>query len=136
MTLNTKRAIIAKRPTSEMAKAKHLYELLQLQKELKEQVDTYKEELLTVMQQSDTLSLKTGSYTLTRANRITPDVVDFRQLKKSLEKARIPFMTEEVFAPQMTVVFREAIKENRALAGLEAKETEYVSIRLNEKKIK
>lgn len=124
--------ILTQNPNSPAVKAKKLMELQTLYKEIKPQIDELKAELLQVMQEQDVLTLKTGTYTLSRAKRITPQVVDFKILKDSLEKAEIEVITEEVFAPQMDVVFKQAIEEGREFEGLESKVTEYVSVRIKE----
>lgn len=101
--------------------------------ELKKQVDTaynaLRDELLKSTQELDVYTLKTGSYTLTRATRITPQVTDYTKLKETLEKEKIPYTTKEVFGDEMTEVFKLAIKEGRVLDGLESKVTEYITIK-------
>ena len=111
-------------------KVKRLISLQKLEKSLKPEIAKLKEELLDTMQKQDVLSLKTGSYTLFRAKRITPQVTNFEALKKDLEAHDIEVITEIVFAPQMNLVFKQAIEENKELKGLEGLETEYVSIRI------
>ena len=118
--------------SSPALKAKKLMELQTLYKEIKPQIEQLKAELLQIMQEQDVLTLKTGTYTLSRAKRITPQVIDFKTLKKSLEEADILVMTEETFSPQMTVVFKNLANENRQLDGLEFLSTEYVSVRVKE----
>ena len=118
--------------SSPALKAKKLMELQTLYKEIKPQIEQLKSELLQIMQEQDVLTLKTGTYTLSRAKRITPQVIDFKTLKKSLEEADILVMTEETFSPQMTVVFKNLANENRQLDGLEFLSTEYVSVRVKE----
>lgn len=115
---------------SPMEKVRKLVELQALLKVIKPQIEMLKEELLAVTQEMDVYTLKTGQYTISRAKRITPQVVNFQQLKESLKQADIPYMTEEVFTEQMTLVFKQAIEAGKELEGLEGKETEYITIRL------
>lgn len=107
--------------------------LVELEKQLKiykEQVAEIKEELLDTMQKNDVLTLKTGEYTISRAKRVTPQVEDYEKLKKSLDKEDIPYEVVEAFAPHMTETFKQIVKMGKQLDGLEAKETEYVSVRI------
>lgn len=121
-------------PKSPMQKAARLFELQTLMKEIKPEIEALKDDLLSAMQSNDTLTLKTGSYTLSRASRTTPKVVDYETLKESLIKSDIPFETIETFAPFMTDVFKRIVEEGKELEGLEALKTEYISIRLTKKK--
>lgn len=97
---------------------------------LKTQADGIKAELLAVMQKDDVLTLKTGAYTISRANRVTPQVISFTKLKKSLDKADIPYETVEAFAPFMSETFKQIVKSGKELDGLEAKTTEFVQVRI------
>lgn len=122
--------LLTQKANSPMEKAQYLVELQKMSFEIKKRIDEYKADLLQVTQDLDVLSLKTGAYTISRAKRITPQVVNFNLLKKSLDKADIPYMTEEVFSKQMDAVFKQAIEEKRELDGLEARETEYITVRI------
>lgn len=125
--------LLVKDANSPMEKAQKVVELTNVIKEAKVIVEEYKADLLKVTQEMDVLTLKTESYTITRAKRITPKVVDFKTLKTSLDKEEIPYEVEEAFTPQMKVVFKNIVKEGRELDGLEALETEYIMIRTPEK---
>lgn len=123
-----------KEPLTLEEKAAQLVELELIQKDLKNRIATYKAELLTYMQDKKVLGLKLEEYTLTRAKRITPQVEDFATLKKSLEDAGLEVYTEEVFAPQMNLTFKQAISEGREFKGLQALETEYITVRIKDVK--
>ena len=136
-----KNDLLITKPNSPMQKAAKLVTLGAKAKELREELakvtdemQPLKDDLLKITQDLDVLTLKTGSYTISRATRITPQVEDFKLLKQSLKKAEVPFVTQEVFAPQMEEVFKEALKENREFVGLGKKETQYISVRVNIKK--
>ena len=101
-----------------------------IMKEIKPEIDELKADLLKITQDLDVLSLKTGEYTISRAKRITPKIEDYEMLKKSLTEAGLEVYTQEVFAPQMDVVFKQAIEEGRELKGLDSLVTEYITIRL------
>jgi len=117
-------------------KAKELMELEVMAKSIKAKILEYKTELLEYMQKHETLGLKTETYTLTRAKKVTPQVVDFDELKESLDKADIPVMTKEVFDERMTPVFKTLIEEGREMPGLDSLETEYIMVRVKEFKKK
>jgi hypothetical protein len=125
--------LLSQTPKSPMVKMARLMELQAIVKKLKPEIDELKADLLKVTQDLDVYTLKTGNYTLSRAKRITPQVVDFKLLKETLDKEDIPYETEEVFTAQTNVMFKQAIADKRELAGLEALETEYISIRLSDK---
>jgi len=103
--------------------------------QLKKQIDAaYKEvqqKLLEKTQELDIYTLKTGTYTITRAKRITP-VIEFDTLKATLEAEKIPYTTKVVFGDQMADVFKQALKDGKKLEGLESKESEYITIRVRE----
>jgi len=121
------------RKTLPMDKAKRLMELQQIMKEIKPEIDELKADLLRVTQELDVYTLKTGEYTISRSKRITPQITDFDALKADLVKNEIEVYTEEVFAPQMDLVFKLAIEKGREFEGLDGKTTEYISIRLAKK---
>lgn len=110
-------------------KAERLLKLTDLKKQVETAYNALRDELLKSTQELDVYTLKTGSYTLSRATRITPQVTDYKKLKETLEKENIPYTTKEVFGDEMTEVFKLAIKEGRVLEGLESKVTEYITIR-------
>lgn len=128
-------------PKSPMQKAARLVELRTEEKKLRdklallvEEMQPYKDDLLKVTQDLDVLTLKTGSYTISRAIRISPQVEDYETLKASLEKAGVPVLVHETFMPQMDEVFKEALKEGREFEGLGKKETQYIAVRVTSKK--
>ena len=121
-------------PTLPIQKIKRLAKIERIYKDIKAERDILKEELLTLTQKLDVYTLKTGVYTLFRAKRITPQVINFNVLEASLKAQNIPYETETVFTLQTYGAFRQAIKENLELEGLEAKETEYISVIVKEVK--
>lgn len=110
-------------------KAERMLKLADLKKQVETAYNAIRDELLSETQRLGVLSLKTESYTITRAKRITPKVEDYDTLKATLEKENIPYTTKEVFGDAMTEVFKQAIKDGRKLEGLSALETEYITIR-------
>lgn len=99
-------------------------------RDLKAQADAIKAELLAVMQRDKVLTLKTEGYTISRASRATPQIEDFNKLRKSLDKADIPYDVVEAFAPHMSETFKQIVKSGKELDGLAVKETEYVAVRI------
>jgi len=131
MTLNLD--ILKTEANSPMEKAEQVIQLEAIKRGIDKKLKEYKAELLAATQEMDVLTLKTGKYTISRARRITPKVVDFETLKETLENQNIPYDTKEVFADHMRSVFAEAVKQGRELEGLESQTTEYISIRINKK---
>ena len=126
--------ILVLKANSPMEKAKKLVELQAKVKEYKEIIDELKVDLLKTTQELGVLTLKTECYTISRARKVTPKVEDFDELKKSLDKANIPYETKEVFHERMNLVFKMAVDEGRNLKGLEALETEYIMVRVRDPK--
>ena len=120
-------------PQLPVQKAEALVRMKAQAKELKEKIDQYTDELLKLTQEQDVLTLKTGSYTISRAKRITPQVTSFKDLRNSLEENNIPYDVKLVFDDHMTETFKKIIESGKTLDGLEAKETEYLSIRVTKK---
>ena len=125
--------IFSKDVNSPMEKAQSLVELEIIVKKAKEKIEAYKKDLLEITKQLDVFTLKTGNYTITRTKRITPKITNFENLKKSLEQNSIPYETQEVFADFMKETFKQAIKEKKELDGLDALETECISVRTKDK---
>lgn len=124
--------LLVTKKNSPMEKAKRLIELQNIMKEIKPEIDALKADLLDVTQKLGVLTLKTDKYTISRAKRVTPQIVNFEELKKSLEAANIPYDTKEVFADHMATTFKKMIEDGNLVAGLEGKETEYISVRIKE----
>lgn len=125
---------IQTRKTLPVDKARRLMEVQAILKELKVEADELKADLLRTTQELDVFTLKTGDYTISRVRKVTPQVTDFEVLKEQLERNNIEVYTQETFAPQMDLVFKQIIENgNLDLDGLEGKITEYISIRLARK---
>lgn len=125
-----KNDVLINKKDSPMQKVQKLIELQAIYKDIKPQIDELKAELLQITQELDVLTLKTGDYTITRAKKITPQVINYSLLKQTLIDQNIPFQIKETFADHMKETFKEAIKEGKELAGLEGLETEYITIRI------
>lgn len=122
-----------------MAKAEKLMEIEAKIKELTKEKDILKADLLQVTQDLDVITLKTGSYTISRVKRVTPKVINFQAVKETLDRLDIPYVTEEAFSEQMKPVFKQlaekALAENKLIKGMDIAETEFIMIRLAEVKV-
>lgn len=118
-------------PKNAMEKAQHLVELENMAKQIKMKIDEYRAGLLEETKRLDVLSLKTGTYTISRVKKLLPKVVDFIALRNALEKANIPYDTTEVFADHMKLTFKQLAEEGRGMPGLDVAESEYIMVRVN-----
>ncbi len=110
-------------------KAENLLKLREAKRQIEERIELLNSELLEAMRATDSLSIKTSSFTISRAKRVTPFVENYKALKQDLDEKRIPYTTKEVFGDEMAGVFRQAVKEGRQLDGLSSRETEYITIK-------
>ena len=116
-------------PELPIKKIQRLAEIETQWQAIKGERDQLREELLVLTQKLDVYTLKTGKYTLFRAKRVTPHVLDFNVLEASLKAQDIPYEVETVFSPRTFLAFQKAIKQKIELDGLEAQETEYIVIK-------
>lgn len=123
--------LLSQTPKSPMAKAARLIELQNIMKSIKPEIDAIKADLLKVTQELDVYTLKTGSYTISRAKKVTPEVVNFETLKKSLDEKNIPYQTVKAFSVNMRHVFQKLIEDKVEIEGLDGLETEYIMVRIN-----
>lgn len=133
--MGRKKDLFTTKGNSPMEKAGKLIELEAQKKEIMAQIEDIKSDLLEVTQNLGVLTLKTEKYTISRARRVTPTVLDFKTLKSALESENVPIVTETVFAKQMNLVFKKFADEGREFDGLEFKETEYITVRVKEEEI-
>lgn len=128
---------IIKTIESPIIKASRLMELEKQKKEIAQEIDILKADLLKTTQELDVLSLKTGSYTISRVKRLTPKIINIPLLKKELDKRNIPYIMEETFAEQMKPVFKQlaeqVVESKETIKGFETMETEYIMIRVSDK---
>lgn len=89
-------------------------------------------QLLEVMQANDVVQLKTGEYTISRSQRITPTIVDFNMARSAMATIT-EVKTKEVFDDCMMPVIRELIKNGAEIDGIEPTITEYTVVKLNKK---
>lgn len=107
-------------------------QLADAKKQLDEQYNQIRDELREVMKDKKVLTLKTEDYTLTRSNRQTMTIVDHQKLIKAYKKWGIPAPLKVDYWVAQTQL-RDRLKANRRVPGVEMREQEYVSVRLNKK---
>lgn len=133
--MDIQKPIIATTATTTIEKAKNLIQLEKIYKDVKERIDAYRAELLEETKKMDVLSLKTGSYTISRVKKLYPKVTDVQALKKALDKEKIPYEMQEVFADYMKNTFKQLAEEQKQLDGLNIDEIEYIMVRINNEEL-
>lgn len=119
---------------SPMEAARSLVDIELQLKDLEAQKKLLKQQLMHVMKQHDTFSLRTGRYTISRVQKPYLKVLSVERLKTELEKRDIPYYTVEAFADSMQEVFKTLAKRAQdPIPGLDYHETEYVMIKVNKK---
>lgn len=113
-----------------MEAADQVIKLERLEKQVKTRMLELRAKLLTAMKDQDVISLKTGSYTTTRAVRRTLKIEDQATAIDALKKMNIEVVTEVVMADQMKPVLKQLLEEGKNVDGVQMTSTEYVSIRL------
>ena len=113
-----------------MEAADQVIKLERLEKQVKTRMLELRAKLLTAMKDQDVISLKTGSYTTTRAVRRTLKIEDQATAINSLKAMNIEVVTEVVMADQMKPVLKQLLEEGKNVDGVQMTSTEYVSIRL------
>jgi len=129
--MNTNIEFLNKEANSPMQKAEALIELETIKKQIEEKIVAYREQLLEATKELDVLSLKTGTYTISRVKKLYPKVIDFEQVKTSLEKENIPYDVVETFADHMKETFKQIAEDGKQIDGLEISESEYIMVRIN-----
>ncbi|RKY72543.1 MAG: hypothetical protein DRP97_00485 [Candidatus Latescibacterota bacterium] len=110
--------------------AEQVVKLQSVKKEVDSRLKEMKASLLETTKSLDVLTLKTGSYTISRATRSTVKVLDKKALSKELESMNV----EVVYGMDMDYMKPVVKKLVDDLDNAEVNETEYVSIRINKKK--
>jgi hypothetical protein len=114
-----------------MEMAAQMVKLETLKKDVEARLRVIKQELLTTMQDLDVLTLKTGSYTLTRRMWKKAMVNDDEAAIKALEAMGVPTETKVVLdMGLMKIPVDNLLNEGKEIDGIELRETPYVSVRL------
>lgn len=115
---------------------KQIVKMEQLKRELDYKLKTMKDNLLHIMQDTDVLSIKTGSYTLSRKTYRRVKVVDDELAAKDLKARGVPVTTKVVLdMSQMNIPLTELlVKQRETIDGVELTETEYVSMLMKKEK--
>ena len=110
-----------------MEAAKQMVKLEKLKKEVDVKLRDLKQYLLVTMKDLDVLTLKTGTYTLSRRTWKKAMVQDDDKAIAFLEKAQIPVETKTVLDMDfMKTPLDNLMKDGVQVDGVEYKETEYV----------
>ena len=120
---------------SPMEIAEEVMKLEKLKKQVDAKLKDHKANLLEVMTDLDVLSLKTGSYTLSRKSYNRIRVIDDQEVAKSLEKMGVPVETKEVLdMDYMKIPIKQILDKGEIIGGIEEIRTPYVTVRLATKK--
>ena len=111
---------------SPMQIAQQVVKLEQLHREIKGRLDNMKSQLLAKTKELDVITLKTGSYTISRASRKTIKVLSKKGLAKELEGMGLEVLYA-IDMDYMKPVVKNVIDK---LEYATETETEYVSIRI------
>ena len=114
--------------------AQQLVKLQVLEKDIKARIDASRLRLLKIMQDNDVLSLKTGEYTLFRTKRLTTTIVDQKQAIQCLKDMNVEVVTEVVLSDVMKLTYKGLIEQGKDIDGIATSNSEYVSVRVNNKK--
>ena len=124
-------------------KAKKLVEIRKTINELKKDLDPLQEEkeklsmeIIEDLKKAGFKSIKTDEATISRQVSQTLAIVDEKLLIKDLKKKKLTDYVKEQVDRSIWLPFsRQAIKEGLKLAGVELRETEYISVRDNTKEV-
>ena len=124
-------------------KAKKLVEIRKTINELRKDLDPLQEEkeklsmeIIEDLKRAGFKSIKTDEATISRQVSQTLAIVDEKLLIKDLKKKKLTDYVKEQVDRSIWLPFsRQAIKEGLKLAGVELRETEYISVRDNTKEV-
>lgn len=107
-----------------------LLKLKEIKAEVEKQLDDINARLLTEMSQLGVLTLKTEQMTITRAKRITPKVANMADAKAYFRTLGLEFATKTIPDDVTMHTIRQMVKDGQQPDGVEAQETEYVTVRV------
>lgn len=105
-----------------------------LKKQIDSELKELRERLLLVMECNDVESIKTGAYTISRAERATIKVDDDLLAAESLRAMDIEVKTKTVLDDCMMPTVKELSKSGKLIEGVSTNITPYVSIRVKKEK--
>ncbi len=115
--------------------ASQLVKLKELAKTVKERIATLDALLLEEMKRLDVLTIKTASYTLTRATRSTLRIDNEDEVVQALTQKGLEVTWDKKFSEQTTNTIKLLVR-TEIVEGAHLDETPYISIRLPSKKDK
>lgn len=117
-----------------MAVAKEVMKLERLKRDIEERLKAHKKYLLETMLELDVVSLKTGTYTLSRKQYKRIRIEDDKKASAYLEKMEVPVEMKKVLDMDlMRIPIKALLDEGKQIDGVSEIKTEYVSVRLAEK---
>lgn len=125
--------LITQQVLSPSEMAVKLVKLTKLKKEVDAQIAVFREQLLEETKRNDVLTLKTGSYTISRCKRVTPTLESLEDLRGWFEHKGLEFATKEVPEDWVMATVRDSVKKGNVPEGISAQETEYVVVKVNKK---
>lgn len=122
--------IITQQTKTPAEMAARLVKLKEAKKMIDDELKEINEKLLEEMQRFDVLTLKTGQFTVSRAKRVTPKVMILEDVQGYFTDKGLPFTTKAVPDDVTMNTIKEMVKAGEMPDGVEAQETEYVSVRV------
>lgn len=116
--------------------AQDILKLEEMKRQVTEKLDALKRELLVTMQAKDVLTLKTETYTISRATRKTIKVEDEKALAEDLTSRDIEVSWVEKLSDQTINTAKVLAKSGTCPSGVQITDTPYVSIRVTKKEKK
>lgn len=122
--------IITQQTKTPAEMAARLVKLKEAKKMIDDELKEINEKLLEEMQHFDVLTLKTGQFTVSRAKRVTPKVTNLDDLEGYFTDKGLQFTTKAVPDDVTMNTIKEMVKAGTMPDGVEAQETEYVTVRI------
>lgn len=110
--------------------AEKVIKLTELKKQITEQLDELKAQLLEFTQANDVYTLKTGSYTISRGKRQTITILDHKAAFDSLSELFNEPTMIEVLSPSDQKMVSDLVKKGKQIKGTTHQTTEYISIKV------
>lgn len=110
--------------------AEKVIKLTELKKQITEQLDGLKTELLEFTQENDVYTLKTGSYTISRGKRQTITILDHEAAFQSLTDNFCEPKMVQVLSPADQKLVSDLVKKGKQVKGTTHQTTEYISIKV------
>ena len=107
-----------------------IIKLEQLKKNIEDQLDDLKAQLLEFTQANDVYTLKTGTYTISRCKRQTVAIYDASSVKEWGLMNGYDLHTTFALTPESKKVVEGLVKKGQEVPNTSMKETEYIAVRV------